>query len=55
MGIMCTWVKLLTDLEIWALNCIKMRLANCVGTLSFPVRLKNGTNGDTEAALTVVQ
>jgi len=28
MGVLCTWVKLLTDLQIkWAVNCTKMRLA----------------------------
>ena len=52
---MCTWVKLLTDLEICALNCIKMRLANCVGTLSVSCTTEKWKNGDTEAALTVVQ
>ena len=27
MSVLCTWVKLLTDLQIWAVNCTKMRLA----------------------------
>jgi len=26
MGVLCTWVKL-TDLQIWTVNCTKMRLA----------------------------
>ena len=27
MSVLCTWVKLLRDLQIWAVNCTKMRLA----------------------------
>ena len=27
MGFLCTWVKLLTDMQIWAVKCTKMRLA----------------------------
>jgi len=27
MGVLCTWVKLLTDLQIWAVNYTKIHLA----------------------------
>jgi len=27
MGVLCTWVKLLAYLQIWAVNCTEMRLA----------------------------
>jgi len=53
MGVLCTWVKLSTDLQILAVNCTKMRLAaglrsDLLGSYSAPPDLlgvKMGVEG----------